>query len=90
MRGVTQTLWIIVAAIVIMVTALVVLTIFGTSIVDFTSLGEASAFCQTQAASTCEAAKALPPTWHADTVSVNGEPTSCFATTNIAECSQVP
>ncbi len=90
MRGISETLWIIVAAIVIMVTALVVLTIFSSGISNFTTLSQAAAFCETQGRASCGATGQLPPSWGAQTVKVNGVPDSCSGVTKKNVCGEFP
>ena len=90
MRGISETLWIIVAAIVIMVTALVVLTIFSSGISNFTTITQAQAFCETQGRSSCGVTGQLPPSWQAQTVKVDGAVNSCFGVTGKSNCAGFP
>jgi hypothetical protein len=64
-KGMSQTLVIIVAAVVILVTALVLLTIFGSGIAPVASITEVRNNCQTIGDASCSATGQLPPTWNA-------------------------
>jgi hypothetical protein len=63
MRGITQTLWIVIALVVLIVAALVVLTIFSTGVQNVASLTQAKAVCGAQGRASCTAAGSLPITW---------------------------
>ncbi|MBU0953637.1 MAG: hypothetical protein KKA90_04455 [Nanoarchaeota archaeon] len=90
-RGISQTLWIIVAAIVIMVTALVVLTIFGAGITPVTNLTSAKSSCVAQFEISCVATGTnTPPGWTASTLKLpDGSVTSCSKLTT-CECTSTP
>jgi hypothetical protein len=76
-KGMSMTLTIIVAAVVILVTALVLLTIFGTGITPISTLSEARNSCGLQGKQLCLSTGNLPPTWSLKTVNVAGEMKSC-------------
>lgn len=76
-KGMSMTLTIIVAAVVILVTALVLLTIFGTGITPVASIAEAKAQCTFQAETLCKTTGTHPPTWNMKTMNVGGELKSC-------------
>lgn len=80
MKAVSHTLWIIVAAVVILVVALVMLTIFGTGMGQFTNALEAKSWCVTQGKSTCTFG-GLPPTWAVNNIKIVNQDqlTSCKA-----------
>ena len=81
-----MTLAVVVAAIVILITALVIITIFGTGIGQVGSLVEAESYCRSQAAASCRATNSLPVTWDIETVKVNGAPMSCKKATGCHDC----
>ena len=90
MKGLSQTLWIVIGIIVFLVVALVILTIFGQSIVGFSSIGQAENYCRTQAAVSCQATGSLPPTWNVANVQTPSGTQSCFELTgNAGTCSAV-
>jgi len=64
------TLAVVVSAIVILITALVVITIFSGGINQVGSLTNARSICQTQASSSCRSTNSLPLTWNIPTVSI--------------------
>jgi hypothetical protein len=64
MKALSTTLVVAVAAIVIFITAVVVLAIFLNVIPIATGLTEAKAICQTEAVMTCASFGQLPPTWN--------------------------
>ena len=59
----SQTLYLVVAALVILVTALVVLAIFFQGVTPAMGIAEAKSICQTQAVTACSTFGQLPPTW---------------------------
>jgi len=80
------TLTVVVSAIVILITALVVITIFGSGIGQVGSLTEATALCKTQCDSTCKATGSPPMTWGSPTVKDETGPKSCEELLNGATC----
>lgn len=62
-KGMTDTLTIVVSAIIILIIALVLITIFSGSITPVASLGQAKNNCQIQGQTTCGSTGALPATW---------------------------
>jgi hypothetical protein len=76
-KGMSQTLVIIVAAVVVLVTALILLTIFGTGMAPISTLSEARNSCRLQGESICKSTGQLPPTWDLQTIKVGGELLSC-------------
>ena len=75
------TLAVVVSAIVILITALVVITIFSGGVGQVGSMTNSQSVCQTQARSSCYAACSLPLTWSVPTVTSNGKTESCFDAT---------
>ncbi len=63
MKGLSETMYIIIAVIVILIVALVVLTIFRVVPTGISSIAEARSNCQITAQSTCAAIGTLPATW---------------------------
>jgi hypothetical protein len=87
MKGMSQTLYIVVAAIVVLVAALVVITILAGGVQQVASITQAQALCQTSAAASCSTANAMPPTWNSDTVRIgDGAPTSCSEVEGLGGC----
>jgi len=80
------TLTVVVAAIVILITALVVITIFGTGITQVTSITQAKAICATQIQSTCSWAHDEPPTWTSKNLRVGETPMSCAEALSGCQC----
>ncbi len=76
-KGMSQTLVIIVAAVVILVTALVLLTIFSGSLTPIASISQLQAQCETAGDQSCALTGQLPPTWDAKIYIVNNEQKSC-------------
>ena len=81
------TLTVVVAAIVILITALVVITIFGSGMTNVGSIAEAEAFCKTQCEAACRTTSGIPITWSVNNINKNGVPTSCQAEVGTATCS---
>lgn len=91
MKAMSQTLYIVVAAIVIMVTAIVVLAIFFPAMVPAAALADAKNLCLTKATSACAAFKTMPPDWNVVNVVVrtgdSSEIKSCAGLTGMSGCS---
>lgn len=86
MQGMSQTLYIIVAAVVILVSALVILTVFGSGINPLASISSAESSCMINAKSTCDLTGQLPMTWESNTVNDGGKPTSCSEVLGCNSC----
>ena len=82
------TLTVVVSAIVILITALVVITIFGSGITQVTSITQAKAICATQMQSTCSWAHANPATWTSQNLRIGDTPTSCSAVLSGCNCEE--
>jgi hypothetical protein len=67
------TLTVVVAAIVILITALVVITIFGSGMTNVGTMAQAKAFCETQCRTTCEITGNPPTTWNVPNVRIEGQ-----------------
>jgi len=65
-------LTVVVAAIVILITALVVITIFGSGVTQVSGIAEARSLCQTQCQTSCQATGSKPITWGVPTVRDSG------------------
>ena len=88
-KGVSKTLWIIVTAVVVLVVALVLITIFGNIIGRFGSVTEATQFCKLSGRNSCNAAGSLPFDWEAPTITITGQsPITCKALLN--DCNACP
>lgn len=87
MKAMSHTLYLVVAAIVILVTALVVLTIFWQGVTPAMGIAEAKSICQTQAVTSCTTFGQMPPTWHVENMKVleggKAVTTSCSNVPNI-------
>ena len=77
MKGLSETMFIIVAVIVILIVALVILTIFGNTITRITPIAEARQNCQITAESTCASIGTLPITWGAPSENTDQGMVSC-------------
>jgi hypothetical protein len=77
-----MTMELVVAAIVVLIVALVVITIFGGSITPIGGMTSADSICRTQAKSSCMSGCTMPLTWNLPTVK--------DASGNMIECSKVP
>ena len=62
-KGMSATLMIVVTAIIVLIIALVLITIFSGSITPLASLAQSKNNCRVQAESTCPSTGALPATW---------------------------
>ena len=69
------TLTVVVAAIVILITALVVITIFGTSMTQVGTIAQAKAYCETTCQASCSATGAKPVTWDVPNVRIGDSTT---------------
>jgi hypothetical protein len=86
MKAMSHTLYLTVAAIVILVTAVVILAIFLNVIPMATGLTEATSICQTEATMSCAAYGRMPPTWNIQNREVKeGETTSKMSCSQILE-----
>ncbi len=81
MRGISATLWIVIAIVVFIVAALVIVTIFSGGVQQVSSITQASALCQQTCQASCSATGNPPVTWRAPTVIINNEPSSCYDVT---------
>jgi len=87
-KGMSMTLTIIVAAVVILVTALVLLTIFGNSLIPIVGISQARAQCTAAAESSCGLTNQLPPTWNSPMYKVEGSE-GLVACSNALVCSNI-
>ncbi len=90
MKAMSQTLVLVVAAVVILVTALVVLVMFQQGIQPAVGLTEAKSLCQTHATTSCTAFGQMPPTWNVENMRVvrDGKPqtVSCSSIEGLTNC----
>jgi hypothetical protein len=77
MRALSATLVIVISAVVILVAALVVLTIFGQGTAPLATLAEARNFCRVQATPICESIGQMPFTWKVPSVNYENKIQSC-------------
>ena len=85
MKAMSTTLVLVVGAVVILVTALVLLTIFGSGITPLGSLSNFQNQCRISGESSCETTKQLPLTWSIS-VSVGDSKESCESALNCKTC----
>ena len=71
------TLAVVVSAIVILITALVVITIFSGGITQVGTLGRAQTLCQTSYITTCQSTGQTPTIWSVPNMNVEGNIKSC-------------
>jgi hypothetical protein len=73
------TLTVIVVAIVVLITALVVITIFGGGMTNVGNIAQAESFCRSQCETSCGTTGNPPLTWHVNNLrNPDGSPTSCW------------
>lgn len=77
MKAMSQTMYLVVAAIIIMVTAVVVIAIFWQGITPAIGLTEAASLCQTQATISCTSMNQMPPTWYVQNMKTTRGTLSC-------------
>lgn len=77
-KGMSTTLWIVISAVVIVVVALVILTIFGSSMGGVSNVVEFRRNCEMVGRTSCSATGFLPLTW-TQNVKVGNTETSCYA-----------
>jgi hypothetical protein len=77
-KGMSMTLWIVISAVVIVVVALVILTIFGSSMGGISNVIEFRRNCEMVGRTSCGATGFLPLTW-SQNVKVGNSETSCYA-----------
>ena len=77
MKALSTVLVIVISAVVILVAALVVLTIFGQGTAPLASLAEAKNFCRIQATPVCESIGQMPFTWYVPNVNFESKLQSC-------------
>jgi len=81
------TLTVVVSAIVILITALVVITIFGGSMGNIATTTQGKSVCEASCTSSCRSLGVPPITWNAETVrDANGNPTTCQALAGTCTC----
>lgn len=73
MKAMSQTLYLVVAVVVILVTAVIILAIFWQGVTPAMGIAEAKSICQTQAAVSCATFVQMPPTWSVDNMRVSGD-----------------
>lgn len=78
MKGLSNTLWIVITAVIIIVIALVLLTIFARGITPISSLADFRQQCEVTASLSCRTTGFLPMNWNTQ-VLIGDEPSSCAA-----------
>jgi hypothetical protein len=86
MKGMSQTLYILVAAIIIVVTAVVIITVFIQGVQPAIGLSEAKSLCQTELAVSCSTFGQVPATWNVQSKNVDGGYQSCAQITGTSSC----
>jgi len=84
MKGLSQTLYLVVVAVVILIVALVLLTIFGSGIGGIMQLTEAQSYCGTEGSTSCKASNNLPIDWNIPKYNV--EDTGMLSCKDIYNC----
>ncbi|MFH1294796.1 MAG: hypothetical protein ABIH90_02545 [Candidatus Aenigmatarchaeota archaeon] len=84
MKGLTEMLWLVVSAIVILVVALVVLAIF-TNVFGTNPISDFKNQCEIRGKASCRSTQSLSLDWDLE-VNVGGTPTSCQAQLNYMTC----
>ena len=79
----------VVAAVVIIIAALVILTIFSMGITPVSTMTELRSQCIIQGVYNCQATGNLPPTWNSPSVMVDGVLMSCREATDYDSCPQI-
>ena len=77
MKAMSQTIYIVVAAVVIIVTGILVLAIFQGALAPAVGLTEAASLCQTQATLSCNSMNQMPPTWNTKNMKTTDGMKSC-------------
>ena len=77
------TLTVVVSAIVILITALVVITIFGQSIGNVAMIAQGETYCRTVLETSCKTTNSAPPVWK---VNVDGVVKDCGTLAGISGC----
>lgn len=71
------TLAVVVSAIVVLITALVVLTIFSSTIGNFSTITQAKTWCASTYISSCQISGGDPPLWNTKNIRVGDQVMSC-------------
>ena len=77
MKGVAQSLWVVVTAVVVLIVALVILTMFGGGITNVATLAQAQSVCKNSFGSMCYKNAPEPSMYSQDTLIVNNVKQSC-------------
>jgi hypothetical protein len=85
MEGMSQTLYIIVAAIVILVTAVVIVSMFVLGVQPAVGIAQAGSLCQTQLATSCSTFGQNPATWNVQNIQVKNS----AGTVSTKSCAQL-
>lgn len=80
---------IVVAAVIIIIAALAILTIFGMGITPVSTMTELRSQCSIQGVSNCQVTGNLPPSWNSPSVMVDGVLMSCREVTDYESCPQI-
>ena len=89
MKGMSQTLYIVVAAIVILVAALVIITIFAGGVSKFSTLADATSYCNNIAIPLCSLSgddAAIKIQLRNVNVEIDGNPSNCEVATSGCGC----
>lgn len=88
-KGLSNTLWIVITAVIIIVIALVLLTIFGQGIAPVSTLVEFTQQCRTTATISCQTTGLLPLNWDSE-VTIGGTLTTCRERLPDLTCEESP
>ncbi len=83
-HGISETMWVIVSALVVLVVAIVILTMFTTTAVN---VGRFVEHCRTSAATTCQSTAGLPVGWDTTRMRTDAGDKTCSEATGIKDCS---
>ena len=88
MKGLSQTLYLVVVAVVILIVALVLLTIFGSGVGIISGLTQNENLCITKATSTCTSINQMPVDWNSRTLTEEGytDKVSCKTILSLVNC----
>ncbi|RLJ09800.1 MAG: hypothetical protein DRP15_02380 [Candidatus Aenigmatarchaeota archaeon] len=77
MKALSTTILIVISAVVILIAALIVLTIFGQGVSQVSTITKFRNNCLIQARTSCQITGQLPPNWHAEVI-IEKQKTSCY------------
>ena len=88
MKGLSTTLFLVVSAVVMLVTALVIITIFGGGMTQFASISDNMNHCTMTGSSSCSTVGQLPITWGLNNIKDGNDLKSCGSLLSCYKCSE--